>query len=324
MPESVTPSLSFPPPIRMGLWLTPGFALMSYAALIEPFRAANALSDRPVYEWVHISADGAAVEASNGARISTDARVGDRIDCSMLFVFAGGDPRAFRDSASFAWLRLLARQGVAIAGVSAGPFLMARAGLLQGRRATIHWEHAPAMRAEFPDLTLETGLYVVDGPMITCAGGTAGLDLALALIARDQGRGLAARVGEWFIRTAPRDAAGPQRGDLAERHGTSQRAVLRALELIEARLDQPWSRQDLADRVGLSLRHLERLFEAELGQSMTEAAMGIRLDEAAHRLRTTDGSITEIALDCGFASAAHFSRRYRERFGVPPSQARPR
>jgi transcriptional regulator GlxA family with amidase domain len=122
----------------------------------------------------------------------------------------------------------------------------------------------------------------------------------------------------------PHDAAGPQRGDLAERHGTSQRAVLRALELIEARLDQPWSRQDLADRVGLSLRHLERLFEAELGQSMTEAAMGIRLDEAAHRLRTTDGSITEIALDCGFASAATLSRRYRERFGVPPSQARPR
>ena len=309
-------------PTRLGLLLIPGFALMGYAALVEAFRGANALAGRVLYEWVHVSPDGAAAQASNGARIMADAAVGDRLDCDLLFVLAGGDPRGFDDPATFGWLRLLARGGTRIAGVSGGPYVLARAGLLAERRATIHWEHRPALREEFPDIALESGLYVIDGPIITCAGGTAGMDLALALIARDHGDDLARRVGEWFIRTAPRDAAGPQRLSLSERYGTTNSAVLAALQMLEGRVDQPLPREAVAGAVGLSLRQLERLFAAHLGQSMSEAAMAIRLDAAAHRLRATDISITDIALDCGFASTAHFSRRFRARFGLPPSALR--
>lgn len=315
-------SPSIRPPIRLGLLLIPGFALMGYAALVEAFRAANTLSGRTLYEWVHISPDGHAVEATNGARILADARVGDKIACRMLFVFAGGDPRRFYDPVTYGWLRQLARGDCAIAGVSGGPFVMARAGLLAGRRATIHWEHRPLFAQEFPDVALERGLYVIDGPVITCAGGTAGLDLALALIARDHDEALAQRVGEWFIRTAPRDAAGSQRLSPAERHGTTNHIVLEALTLIEAALDRPISRDMIATACGRSLRQIERLFHDHLGQSMAETALGLRLDSAAHRLRTTDATITQIALDCGFVSAAHFSRRIRQRFGVPPSALR--
>ena len=310
------------PPVRLGLLLIPGFALMGYAALVEAFRAANTLSGRVLYEWVHVSPDGQPVEATNGARILADARVGDRIACQMLLVFAGGDPRHFHDPATYGWLRQLARGRCAIAGVSGGPYIMARAGLLTGRRATIHWEHRPLFVEDFPDVALEHGLYVIDGPVITCAGGTAGLDLALALIARDQGDDLAARVGEWFIRTTPRDAAGPQRLSAAERHGTTNHIVLHALARIEAALDQPISREAIAQECGRSLRQMERLFHEHLGQSMAETALALRLDSAAHRLRTTDAPITQIALDCGFVSAAHFSRRVRQRFGVPPSALR--
>ena len=318
--KDMTSELS--PPIRLGLLLIPGFALMGYAALVEAFRAANTLSGRALYAWSHISPDGAAVEATNGARILADARVGDRLDCGRVFVFAGGDPRQFDDRATYAWLRLLARGGCAIAGVSGGPFVLARAGLLAGRRATIHWEHRDLFAQDFPDVALERGLYVIDGPVITCAGGTAGLDLALALIARDHGDDLARRVGAWFIRTAPRDAAGPQRPSPAERHGTTNHVVLQALGLIEAGLDRPLPRDAVARACGRSLRQIERLFHVHLGHSMTEAALAIRLDRAAHRLRTTDAPVMTIALDCGFASAAHFSRRFRHRFGMPPSCAR--
>jgi transcriptional regulator GlxA family with amidase domain len=322
--KDIDRDLSLPsrPPIRLGLLLIPGFALMGYAALVEAFRAANTLSGRTLYEWVHVSPDGHAVEATNGARILADARVGDKIACRVLFVFAGGDPRRFHDPATYGWLRQLARGDCAIAGVSGGPYVMARAGLLAGRRATIHWEHRPLFAQEFPDVALERGLYVIDGPVITCAGGTAGLDLALALIARDHGEALAQRVGEWFIRTAPRDAAGPQRLSPGERHGTTNHIVLQALALIEAVLDRPISRDTIASACGRSLRQIERLFHEHLGQSMTETALGLRLDSAAHRLRTTDAAITQIALDCGFVSAAHFSRRIRQRFGVPPSALR--
>jgi transcriptional regulator GlxA family with amidase domain len=313
---------SFSPPIKLGLLLIPGFALMGYATLVEAFRAANTLSGRTLYEWLHVSGDGAAVEASNGARILADARVGQRLDCQRLFVFAGGDPRLFHDSAMYGWLRQMARGGCAIAGVSGGPFVMARAGLLSGRRATIHWEHRALLAEEFPDVALESGLYVIDGQVITCAGGTAGLDLALALITRDLSEDIALRVGEWFIRTTPRDAAGPQRLSPAERHGTTNHLVLQALGLMEAALDQPLPRAAIAAACGRSLRQLERLFRDHLGTSMTETALAMRLDSAAHRLRTTDVSATRIALDCGFASTAHFSRRIRQRFGVPPSALR--
>lgn len=312
--------------IRIGLLLTDGFAMMSYAALIEPFRAANALSRQAIYDWTHLSRDGQAVTASNGARVMVDAGaetgLGDRIDCDMVFVFAGGDLLRHRDHALSGWLRMQARRGVTIGGISAGPFLLARAGLLAGRRATIHWEHAAAMREECPDVALESGLFVIDGNIITCAGGTAGLDLALALIARDRGADLAARVGEWFIRTDMRDAAGPQRPGPAERHRTTNRAVLAALAVIEARLDQSLDRADLARGVGLSLRQLERLFVAHRGQGIAATIWAIRLDAAAHLLRSTDRSVTEIAFECGFASAAHFSRRFRARLGMAPSQMR--
>jgi transcriptional regulator GlxA family with amidase domain len=312
----------FPVPIQLGLLLVPGFALMGYATLVEAFRAANTLSGRDLYAWLHVSPDGAAVEASSGARIMADAPVGQRLDCSRLFVFAGGDPRRFNDAPTFGWLRQLARGGCAIAGISGGPYVMARAGLLAGRRATIHWDHRALLAEEFPEIAIESGLFVIDGRIITCAGGTAGLDLALALIALDHGADLASRVGEWFIRTTPRDGDGPQRASPDARHGTTNRIVLQALAMIEANIDRPLSRAAIARSCGRSLRQIERLFQLHLGQTMTTAMLAIRLDSAAHRLRTTDVPVTQIALDCGFVSAAHFSRRFRQRFGMPPSALR--
>lgn len=308
----------------LGLFLIDGFALMSYAAVIEPFRAANTLAGRELYRWTHISVDGRPVCASNGASVLADRAVGRPLACDTLFVVAGGDPAAFLDAGTFAWLRRLARSNIRLAGVSGGPFLLARAGLLDGYRATIHWIHRTAFVDAFPNLAIEPSLYVIDRRRLTCAGGTAGLDLAIELIEREHGHKLAADVSEWFIRTEPRPAEKSQRLSLRERFGISNGRVLKVLAEMEARLDEPVDRKTLGALAGLSLRQLERLFFACLGETIGECYLRIRLEKAAELLRNTGMTITAVSVACGFKNGSHFSRVFKTRFGKPPSSERRR
>ncbi len=140
---------------KIGFLLIPGFSLLSYASTIEPLRAANRLSGRTLYRWTHISATGQQSEASSGLQIATEHKVGDNFELDTIFVCAGGNPALFRNQRTLAWLRTLARRGVRIGGVSGGPYILARAGLLDGYRCTIHWEHMTALREEFPSLRSE-------------------------------------------------------------------------------------------------------------------------------------------------------------------------
>ncbi len=308
----------------LGLLLIDGFALMSYAAVIEPFRAANTLAGRDLYRWTHISVDGRKVRASNGASVLADRAVGKQFAGDTLFIFAGGDPAAFADVKTFAWLRRLARSNVRLAGVSGGPFLLARAGLLDGYRATIHWIHQPAFLDAFPTLTIEPSLYVIDRRRLTCAGGTAGLDLAIELIEREHGHKLAAEVSEWFIRTEPRPADKSQRLSLRERVGITNDQVLKVLAEMEARLEEPAGRSELARLAGLSLRQLERLFAAHLGETINGCYLRIRLEKAAELIRNTGMPILAVSVACGFQSSSHFSRAFKTRFGKSPSSMRHR
>lgn len=317
-----TPVPSHGPRRRLGLLLVDGFALMSYAALIEPFRAANSLAGEALYSWAHVSVGPGRARASNGATLLSDQQVGAALDCDILFVFAGGDPTTFADGATFGWLRQLAGRGVSLAGVSGGPYLLARAGLLEGHRATIHWEHAAVFREDFPDVALETGLYVIDRRRMTCAGGAAGLDFALELIERDHGHALASRVGEWFIRTEPRRAERPQRLSLRERYGVRHDGALRALAAMEAAVEEPLARQALSQIAGVSVRQLERLFRSQLNATVAEVYLRIRLEQADRLLRTTGLSVTAVAVACGFASSSHFARVFRRAFGRAPGADR--
>jgi transcriptional regulator GlxA family with amidase domain len=305
---------------QFGLLLTDGFALMSYASLVEPFRAANVLAGTALYRWQHISVDGRPVAASNGASIIADRAVGDPLDCDTLFVFAAGDPASFSDPRTFAWLREIARRGATVGGVSGGPFLLAQAGLLDGHRATIHWDHQPAFAECFPTVSLTPGLYVIDRRRVTCAGGTAGLDLAIELIEREQGHALAAQVSDWFIRTEVRGPDRPQRLSLRDRYAITNDRVLKVLAHMEAAVEEPAPRTDLACIAGVSVRQLERLFLAQLGETVNQAYLRIRLAQAEDLVRKTGLSATAIALACGFRNSSHFSRVFKSRFGHPPSR----
>lgn len=305
---------------RFGFLLLPGFPLMSYASAVEPLRAANLLSGEKLYDWCHIGISGRNVRSSTGIEIVSDHHIGDEVALDALFICAGGNPATFRHRGTLNWLRKLARQGVTLAGMSGGTYMLARAGLLRDRKATIHWEHVPAIREEFPELTVTGSLFEFDGDRITCGGGIASLDMMLEVIENERGAKLSAAVGEWYLRTEPRAGRVSQRVALHDRYGTRNTKLLTILAKMEARIEQPMKIEQLARLVKISDRQLERLFERHLKTSPAELYRAIRLDRAQSMLRQSSLSVASIAVACGFGNAGHFSRCYRARFGHQPSR----
>lgn len=311
-----------PAPQTVGLLLIPSFALMSYASVVEPLRAANLLAGQELYRWVHVTPGPATVAASCGATVPCTVKAGEAVKLDFLFVCAGGNPTAFRDKATLAWLRSLAAQGVRIGGVSGGPVILARAGIMDGYHMTVHWEHAPAVAEAFPNIMLTRSIYIVDRNRLTCAGGTAPLDMMHALIAEAHGPELARRVSDWFMHTDIRPAQSAQRASLTERYGVHDERLTAALELMESHPGEPLKRAETARRLGLSTRQLDRLFADKLGVSYADHYRRVRLERARDLLRQSAVPITEIALGCGFSSASHFGRAYREAFGMTPASER--
>lgn len=306
----------------VGFLLVSGFALMSYAAAVEPLRAANLISGKPLYRWWHAAPDGKPVMASNGLAIIPDIGVGTDRDVDMLFVCAGGNPATFNDKQVFAWLRKLARRGVTIGGISGGPYILARAGLLDRRRVTLHWEHQPAFSEDFPDVAVAPSLFEIDGNRITCSGGISALDMMVALIERDHGRQLAAAVGDWFLHTHIREGMGPQRMDLRLRLGVADEKLLRVLRRMEVSIEAPQPRTELARLAGVSVRQLERLFRRHLGHGIHRQYSSLRLERARQLLRETTLPVLDVAIATGFSSSSQFARAYRRSFGEPPSRTR--
>jgi transcriptional regulator GlxA family with amidase domain len=306
----------------VGFLLVPGFALMSYAAAIEPLRAANLISGRPLYRWWHAAPGGKPVTASNGLTIIPDIGVGTDRDVDMLFVCAGGNPATFDDRHVFAWLRKLARRGVTVGGISGGPYILARAGLLQGRCVTLHWEHLPAFSEAFPEISVTPSLFEIDGNRITCSGGISALDMMVALIEHDHGHQLAAAVGDWFLHTHIREGMGPQRMDLRLRHGIADEKLLRALRRMAGGIEAPQPRTELARVAQVSVRQLERLFRRHLGHGIHQQYLSMRLERARQLLRETTLPVLDVAIATGFSSSSQFARAYRRSFGEPPSHTR--
>jgi transcriptional regulator GlxA family with amidase domain len=307
---------------QIGFLLVPGFSLLSYASTIEPLRAANRLSGRTLYTWSHVSTDGQPAFASSGLAITADHSVGDDLDLDTIFVCAGGNPALFRQRRTLAWLRKLARRGVRIGGVSGGPYILARAGLLEGHRCTIHWEHMAAFREDFPELESHRTLYEIDRDRLTCAGGIAALDMMRAIIGNQHGPSLANSVSGWFLQTHLRLGSGTQRLTLRERYGTSNQTLLTALEAMEASAESPRPRKWLSQRAGVSIRQLERLFATHLKTTIGAQYLKLRLDRANRLLHETTIPILAVAVACGFISASHFSRSYKNQYGKTPKEER--
>jgi len=209
-----------------------------------------------------------------------------------------------------------------LAASRAHAHVLARAGLLDGYRATTHWESLDSFRETFPKVEVENALFLIDRNRLTCAGGTAALDMMLNMISQQHGHELAASVSEQFIHERIRDRHDHQRMALTARLGVRHPKLIQVIQQMEANLEEPLSRGDLADAAGLSSRQMERLFAKYLKKSPARYYVELRLNRARLLLLQTNMSVIDIALACGFVSASHFSKCYRELYGRSPQQER--
>ena len=309
---------------RIAFALLPRFTMLAFASAIEPLRMANRLSGMALYEWSVRTVDGHSVRASNGMEISSDARIDAPPYPHLLVVCGGVDVHHAEDRAHLNALRRVAQARVPLAALDTATQVLARAGLLAGYRCTIHWENMAGFREQFPEVVLTQELFEIDRDRFTCAGGTASLDLMLTLIAQRHGKSLASDISEEFLCERIRGRHDRQRVPLRLTLGTSQPKLMDAVSLMEANLEEPMSLDELSGAVGLSRRQLERLFQRYLNCAPTRYYLDLRLHKARQLLLQTPMSVVDVALACGFVSAPHFSKCYRDYFGRPPRDERRR
>lgn len=307
---------------KVGIVLIDGFSLMAYASAMEPMRAANLLSNEPLYSVRNLPVFGASSLSSSGAQIRADAYLGEQVDFDLLLIVAGKEAATYRNSQLENWLRLLAGRGVLIGGVSGGPLVLAHSGVMDGYRMTIHWDHVEALTNISPRLVVERSLYTLDRNRLTCGGGTAALDMMLALIQYQQGPEIALKVSDWFLHTDMREGESAQRSGLAERYNTSNEHMLKALEAMENHIADPLELSQLAALAGLGARQLNRLFTKYLQSSAVSFYRGLRLKKSKQLLSRTSLSVHDVALATGFANGAHLSKSFRDHFGLSPKRYR--
>lgn len=309
-------------PRTIGFMLVPDFSMIAFASAIEPLRLANRASGRTLYAWQLYSADGRPVTASNGVEVSVGLPFSKAQGLSVAIVCGGVDVQTIDHRELMAALRRLASFGTGLGAVCTGTYVLAKAGLLAGYQATIHWENHSSLAAEFPDLDLSQELFEIDRNRFTCAGGTSAVDMMLSLILRDHGPDIASEVTDQLIHHRVREADERQRMDLRTRLGVAHPKVLGVVAMMEASIERPLTCAALAQRAGCSTRQLERLFVRYLGHSPTRHYLTLRLERARDLLRQTSRPVLDIAIACGFVSASHFSKSYVEHFGRTPSAER--
>lgn len=302
------------------------FTLLPFSGAIEALRLANRAAGQTLYEWRVIGPQGEMATCSNGVRIALDGGLEDiagtvRSD-AVVIVCGGLDVKATATRPVLNWLRKQARSGATIGSVCTGAWVLAEAGLLQDKRATIHWENHDGFAEAHPDVDLYRSVFVNDGNRITAAGGTSSIDMMLHLISEDHGEALVTEIADQMLHTAIRSDQDDQRLSIPTRIGVRHPRLAQVIARMEANLEEPISPAQLAADAGMSTRQLERLFRRYLNRSPKRYYMETRLARARNLLMQTQMSMIEVALASGFSSPSHFSKCYRARYGSTPYRER--
>lgn len=321
-PNAIERIARSPEPIKVALFLVPDFPLLTFSAALDPLRQANRIAGRQAYKWILVSEDGAPVLNSAMVPIGVDCAMADLPRCDLVIVCAGLDHRRFYRKAVLDWLRNLNRRSCVIGAISTGTFLLAKAGLLDGRRCAVHWEHLAAFQEEFPKCSATNDIFAVDGRFITSSGGTVTLDMMLYIIAACSGRNLASAISDQFNHPEIRQQGVAQRLPAHERFGIRNQTVAEIIKVMEQSIQHPVDLQVLARRVQLSTRQIERLFVQHLGKTPSAFYAGLRMSRANDLILQTDLPIAEVAQICGYMSSTRFGRLYRAHFGLTPHEVR--
>ncbi len=306
--------------LSIALLVLPQASILEVASTLDPLRAANRHTGTESYRWRVVSPGGAPVPLTCGISLPSSGPIAAAAGADMLIVIAGYRQSEVATAMLIRDLARLAPRFRAVGGIDAGGWVLARAGLLRGRRATVHWEDLEDFAAAHPDIDVLPDRFVIDGDRFTAGGAAPAADLMLHLIRARNGPAVALQVAAGFLTTA-RDGAEPQTGP-AEPDPRLDPRVATAIAQMEARLDAPESTAAIARAIGLSPRRLETLFRRDTGQTPGAYALSLRLAATRRMLTDTRHPLAEIALRTGFSSPATLSRAFRARFGQTPSALR--
>lgn len=309
-------------PFTVGFLLFPNFAMLSFSSVIEPLRIANRLSGQALYRWELASLDDRVVEASNGIAFTPTMSLDDWRCLDAVILVAGTGTNLIADDRLFKWLREVGRSRRLLGSTSTGSILLARAGVLRHKRCTIHWEDQANLQEEYPDLIVTNELFEIAGNILTCSGGTAGLDMMLSLIERQQGGVLAKHIADQCIHPNIRSAHDKQRMTLEERLGIHNPALSSAIQAMQSHIEDPINCEIIAEIVGISHRQMQRLFKDKFGITPASYYLKMRLEHGDNLLRKTALDILNIATATGFSSTSHFSKCYRKQYGISPRERR--
>ena len=304
-------------PFRIAFVLLSDFSNLGLAAAVEPLFVANWLTKRPAFHWRFLSLDGQPVRASNGMLTAVDASLENPQAYAAVIVAASFNTAAHAQNARLLnWLRRAGRFGVQIGAIETGSEVLAAAGLLNGHKAAVHWYNLDGFRERYPGVNATAARFAAERGRMTCGGGATSTEMMLALIAAQAGPALADEVALQLcvqdqVKFAPAPAA-----QTAERRTAAAEAIMRET------LEDPLTCRQLAARIGLSDRQLQRHFRTAHSVGVAQHYLHLRLERAHKYVQQTELSVTEIALACGFGSIEHFSRSYRRAFGVAPRSDR--
>jgi transcriptional regulator GlxA family with amidase domain len=300
------------PPVAQsfGVLLFDGFSNHCLANLIEPLRASNMLSGSELYRWSFLTLDGGAATSSSGLRVDPHDRL-SRSDGDILAVMPS---YGFRDHAGWKTRNALTSASTrfsVLAGLDTGSWLLAEAGLLDGYQATIHWQELTAFSERFDQIDTVRERYVIGPNRITCSGAMAAFDLTLKMIGDRHGQVLSLEVAQLFM----------SRGDTSDNQPVGRRStglVNRAVEMMQANIEEPLSISKLADNIGTTQKKLEGQIQLALGKTPQQIYRRLRLNVARKLVVESELPIVEIALRCGYQNASAMTRAFKAEFGSPP------
>jgi len=308
---------------HFGFLTLPSYSMIAFANAIEVLRIANYVEGHEWYRWTVYTIDGSLAVPSNGVAARTVQPIDGQRDLPDVLIVCGGmDVRQAVNASLGVVLRSAARQGVVLGGLCSGVFALLAAGLMEGYRCAAHWEDVVALAVEFPGVQITDEIFVLDRDRMTCASGAAPVDMMLNLVASQIGAGCAAQVSRYLCVDRVRAPTERQISPVSARLGRVRSELVELVELMEANVEEPLSSMDLARLIGLSDRHMQRMFREHLGRSPAEYYLTIRLKHARTLLRNSAAEIRAISSKCGFKSACSFSKAYRREFGHTPSVER--
>ena len=309
-------------PRRFVFVLMENFTLLSFSSALDALRIANRMSGKTLYEWTFIGENEGVVSCSAGTQFKLDNSLIELHRDDTILLCGGTSIQEATTKKLIGWLRREARRGLTIGGLCTAAYPMAKAGLLDEKKATIHWENQDSFAEEFLEVELTKTVFVCDGNRYTTAGGTSSIDLLLKIIADEHGEELANAVADQMIYSSIRTDQDTQRLSVPTRIGVRHPKLSKVIQMMEINIEEPISPSILAKDVGMSTRQLERLFRRYLDRSPKRYYMELRLQKARNLLMQTDMSVINVALACGFASPSHFSKCYRAHYDTTPYRER--